>query len=366
MARTFTRRTFVVGLGAAALAVAAGGSLSALLPSAQAENGRENEASVAGAPQTPDPRDAGLERRTLFAFDTVVDLGIYGSAALLDEAAAACARYDALFSMQREESDVWRINHAGGAWCEVDPDTADLVAKSLAFCERSGGLFDVTIGAVSQLWDFKAGVKPDDAAIQAALAHVDWRGVEVRESAVRLADPQAALDLGGIAKGWVADALADSFRAAGVEGAIINLGGNVYALGQKPSGAPWTVGVRDPNVSAGRSVAQMEVRDRSVVTSGLYERHFELDGVDYHHILDPRTGYPAATDLLSATVVSERSLDGDGLSTTLFIEGSQVGFDTVEGLSGVDALFMDADGTSRRTAGFDAYRYVALEEGAGL
>lgn len=364
MARTLTRRTFVVGLGAAALAVAAGGSLSALLPSAQAENGRENEATV--TPETPDPRDAGLERRTLFAFDTVVDLGVYGSAALLDEAAAACARYDTLFSMQREESDVWRINHAGGAWCEVDPDTADLVAKSLAFCERSGGLFDVTIGAVSQLWDFKAGVKPDDAAIQAALAHVDWRGVEVRESAVRLADPQAALDLGGIAKGWIADALADSFRAAGVEGAIINLGGNVYALGQKPSGAPWTVGVRDPNVSAGRSVAQMEVRDRSVVTSGLYERHFELDGVDYHHILDPRTGYPAATDLLSATVVSERSLDGDGLSTTLFIEGSQVGFDTVEGLSGVDALFMDADGTSRRTAGFDTYHYVALEEGAGL
>lgn len=304
--------------------------------------------------------DAGIERASTFAFDTLVDLSLYGDRSILDEAIAACAHYDTLFSMQQEGSDVWRINHAQGSFCEVHPDTADLIAKALTFCEISGGVFDITIGSVSSLWDFKEGVKPDDAAIQAALPHVDWRRVEVRGNQVRLEDPGAAIDLGGIAKGWIADALADLFRSRGVTSGIINLGGNVFALGEKPSGSPWIVGIRDPNASGGKSVATIEVRDRSVVTSGLYERHFELDGVDYYHILDPGTGYPALTDVRSDTVVSDLSLEGDGLSTTLFIYGSDRGAAAVEARDGMEAMFMTEDGSVVCTSGFSAYQYTAL------
>lgn len=348
-ATCLSRRKFLTGAAACALfgltACAAGPSF--------------HDDSQALAPADDDP-DAAITRASTFAFDTVVDLGIYGNQSILDEALAACNRFDQLFSLQREGSDIWNINHAAGAPCEVAPDTADVIMKSLAFCAASEGTFDITIGAVSTLWDFKEGIKPDDAVIQEAITHVNWKNVSVQGTTVQLSDPLAALDLGGIAKGWIADALADLFRTRGVTSGIINLGGNVFALGEKPSGKPWLVGIRDPNTRAGKSVATVEVRNRSVVTSGLYERHFVLDGVDYYHILDPQTGYPAKTDIKSDTIISERSLDGDGLSTTLFIYGSQHAAQSIENRGDIEAIFMTDDGHTSFSSGFDTYHYRKL------
>jgi len=264
--------------------------------------------------------------------------------------------------MQKEGTDVWNVNHAGGQPVKVDPDTIQLVQDALAFCEESSGEFDITIGAVSQLWDFEEGVKPDDAAIQAALPHVGWRNVKVDTAAgtIQLLDPQAAIDLGGIAKGWIADALAKLYRESGVESGLINLGGNVLAVGSKPSGKEWTIGLRDPNVSDGAPVATIKVVDKSVVTSGLYERHFVLDGVDYYHILDPRTGYPAITDLKADTIISDISVDGDGLSTTAFIFGSDRGMQFIEERDDIDCIFMTQDDQTLFSSNMDQYDYASL------
>jgi thiamine biosynthesis lipoprotein len=142
---------------------------------------------------------------------------------------------------------------------------------------------------------------------------------------VTLADPLARIDLGGIAKGYVSDVVLDELAAAGVESAYVNLGGNVKVVGSKPDGSPWRVGVRDPEASADQetSVARVELTGGSVVTSGLYERQFEQDGRRYWHILDPRTGYPVESDLVSASIVSERSIDGDGYTKPLFMMGAE-------------------------------------------
>ncbi len=308
--------------------------------------------------------DEGYVQAKTFAFDTLVSLSAYGDQAVLDHAVKECARYDDLFSRTVEGSDVWRINEAKGAPVEVSPETADLITKALEYCEFSGGLFDITIGAVTSLWDFELGRKPDGATLAEAVTHVDYHGVHVNGTTVTLDDPEAMIDLGGIAKGWIADALADLYRENGIVSGIINLGGNVMAVGEKPSGNPWRIGVQDPNSEHGGYIATVDVKNRSVVTSGLYERHFVLDGVDYHHILHPETGLPVETDLLSDTIISERSIDGDGFSTTLFIEGAEAGMKAIESVEGIEALFVNSEAEIIKSSGFDTYPNEIISGGA--
>ncbi|MBQ9003563.1 MAG: FAD:protein FMN transferase, partial [Eggerthellaceae bacterium] len=297
---------------------------------------------------------AELQERTLFVFDTVVTLSCYCTPALMDEAIARCNRFEELFSRTREGSDVWSVNHAAGAPVAVDSLTADIVEKALGYCERSGGLFDITVGAVSQLWDFKEGVKPADDAIAEAVRHIDYRGVHVADAAgggatVRLDDPAAAIDLGGIAKGYIADDLAALFREGGCESGIINLGGNAYVIGSKPDGSPWNVGVQDPNGADQEVIAKISGTDLSVVTSGLYEREFTKDGVRYYHILDPATGYPVKTDLVSSSVASASSLDGDAYATWMFLLGRDAALDLLESTSGLEGLVVDTAGEATMT-----------------
>lgn len=358
---SITRRQFATAIGVLGAGFVVGCTPGASGTAGSGSTAAGSGAGAAGSSPT-DPRDAGIVRSSTFAFDTLVDIGVYGDQSAIDSAFALCERYDGLLSAQREGSDVWRINHAAGAPVEVAPETADVISKSLEFCRLSEGAFDITIGTVSLLWDFNEGVRPSDEAIAQALPHIDWRGVSVSGTTVQLADPAQMIDLGGIAKGWIADSLADHLRQQGIESAIINLGGNVFALGEKPSGAPWLVGLRDPNVSAGKAVATIEVRNASVVTSGLYERHFELDGVDYYHILDHRTGYPAQTDVRADTVVTPLSLTGDGLSTTLFILGSERGRAFAESQPNVEALFTLEGGGTVQTSGFSQYNYQLLDQ----
>lgn len=283
-----------------------------------------------------------------FAFDTYCTFTVYGDDTALARLSSACARYDALLDLYDEESDIARVNAAGGEAVQVDPDTADLLARALEFCAQADGLFDITIGAVSTLWDFDAGTRPSDEQIAAALPHVGWRGVHVdREaSTVRLDDPEAKLDLGGIAKGYVADDLAGLLAGRGVTRFAINLGGNVLVRGGRPggpgsrAGAPWRIGIVNP-LDPAHSRAIVEVADGSVVTSGLHERRFTRGGVTYHHILDPADGMPARTDLTSATIVAARSIDCDGWSTTALMAGSRAALDLIGGLPGIEAVLID-------------------------
>ena len=291
---------------------------------------------------------------TVFCFDTVCTLrGVMGQD-VLDEATALCERFEQLFSRTIESSDVGRINAAAGAPTKVDEKTAELITLALDYSRQSGGLFDITIGAVTSLWDFVEGVVPAPEDIERAVAHVDYSKVVVDGDEVTLLDPEARIDLGGIAKGFIADELIALFRERGVESAFVNLGGNVMVMGGKPDGTPWAIGVQDPASETGEAIiAKVSASDGSVVTSGLYERCFERDGKTYWHILDPRTGYPVETDVVGATVFSERSIDGDGLTKPLFMLGHDEALSFLEDHPGVQGLLVMRDGTTLMTPDSD-------------
>lgn len=262
-----------------------------------------------------------MQQKSFFCFDTACSVGGLVTSEQLDELVGLCEHFESTLSRTIETSDVSRINAAGGEPVEVEATTAELIGLALDYSRASGGLFDITIGAVTRLWDFHEQLVPAPEDIAEALGHVGYERVQVGGTKVQLSDPLAAIDLGGIAKGYVADVLCDQLESWGVTSAYVNLGGNVKVVGPKPDGSPWAVGVRepDPNVSDTSSVARVSISSGSVVTSGLYERQFEKDGKRYWHILDPRTGYPVETDLVSATIVSERSIDGDGYTKPLFM-----------------------------------------------
>lgn len=289
-----------------------------------------------------------------FAFDTYCTFTVYGDSAAPAKLSQACARYHQLFDLYNTSSDIARINAAAGAAVSVDPATIDLIVQSLAFCKESDGRFDITIGAVSTLWDFEQGIRPSEADIAAALPHVNWQNVEVDESAgtVRIADPEAKLDLGGIAKGYVADRLCELLeQETDATAAVISLGGNIALFGEKPDGGTWDIGIRDPNDPGGSSITgTAHVDGGSLVTSGLYERTFELDGTTYWHILDPRTGMPVQTDVVSDTVCCPSSLTADALSTTLFVAGSREGAAIADAHDSTAAYFLLENGSTAESS----------------
>lgn len=265
------------------------------------------------------------------AFDTGCSITAYGGRSAMEEALQAaweaCREYEGLFSRTLPSSDIGRLNRAGGAPVEVDPRTFGLLEAACTYCAAGEGVFDITVGALSDLWDFKEGRIPSPAQRAAAAAHVGWEGLELQRDGTgrclaRLADGAARIDLGGIAKGWIADELGRQLMRAGARGAVLNLGGNVLVRGAKPDGSPWRIGIRNPLAQKpDASRYSIRLQSGSVVTSGIYERSFIRDGVRYHHILDPKTGMPVACKAVSASVVAERSIDAEGYSTTLLALG---------------------------------------------
>lgn len=302
-------------------------------------------------------RDRAPVSKTGFYFDTVVTITLYDTNnagplsydTILTDCFALCEAYEAMLSRTKEDSDIWKINHAGGAPVEVDPETAALLQKALAYCQASGGAADLTIAPLSSLWNFssdnlgQAHTVPDTQQIRALLPHVDYRAVHIEGNTVTLQDPQAALDMGCIAKGYIADKLKQYLRSQGVESALINLGGNVLTLGEKPDGAPFRLGIRKPFAPENTPIAVLPVTDASLVSSGVYERFFEADGIRYHHLLDAQTGMPMQNGLLSVTILSESSADGDMLSTVCFLLGLTAGMEYVESLPDVEAVFITED-----------------------
>jgi len=185
-------------------------------------------------------------------------------------------------------------------------------------------MFDISIGRLSGLWSFSgASSVPSGTDIAAALETVDYRRVIVAGDSVQMGDSGAWLDFGGIAKGYIADRMADLLRERGVPGAVIDLGGDVVIVGEKQDGSPWRIGVRRPFGSPGELLGVVETREAAVITSGVYERNFEQGGVLYHHILDPSTGMPVQSDIVGVTVLAESAMVGDALSTAMLLLGSE-------------------------------------------
>ena len=292
---------------------------------------------------------------TFRAFDTVCAVSADVDAAALREIEVLCARYELLLSRFNPESRLFALNAAAGEWVDVGNELATVLRAALGYCERTGGLFDITMGGVCRLWDFKRGVVPDDTAITQTLAHVDWRNVQIEGTQARIIDPQTAIDLGGMAKGYIADLVIDLLKLRGATAGVINLGGNVACLGGKPDGSAWNVGLRAPVPSGGSlqaaSFASVSVRGKSVVTSGVYERSFMRNGRVLHHILDPRTGKPAETDVLSATVIADKSIDADGYTTALVIMGADEALTFAEQTPGIEAVLLTTSARLLKTTG---------------
>lgn len=295
--------------------------------------------------RTPEP----LAREGV-AMDTVVKITLYDSrdTAVTDTCFSMIREYEALFSRTDQNSEVSLLNVAGGNAVSLSPAVRDLLTLGKSWGERTDGAFDLTIAPVSSLWDFAAGVRPDDDALRQAATLVDYTALTVTETGAQLHGGMA-VDLGGIAKGYVADRLGEYLRSAGVNSALIDLGGNIVAVGNK-DGKPFSVGVRDPFDETALA-AVIPAENVSVVTSGVYERRFTHEGVTYHHILDPATGMPVQNGLASVTIVSSSSADGDALSTACFVMGLEKGMALIERLDGVEALFITDDGVLHPSTG---------------
>ena len=269
-------------------------------------------------------------------FNTVVTLTINSCSGdesaddIINECFGLCYNYEKLFSRTKDSSDVSAINNSNGQPVEVKPVVAELIEDSIYYSELSNGAFDITIAPLSILWNITGDNPsvPSSDDITNALSHVNYENISVNDSTVTLADPEAKIDLGGIAKGFVADKIKSYMIQTGVTSAIINLGGNI---------------VKGSNLS--------------IVTSGSYERYFKQDGKIYHHILDTKTGYPVDNRLLSVTIISEDSLSGDALSTTCFALGLKKGMRLIENTPEIEAVFIDKDYTIHTSSG------LVLDEG---
>lgn len=294
---------------------------------------------------TPQPKSYTAD---FFAMDTFMSITAYGESeqAAQDTAVQLEQRINALepaLSRTREDSDLYRLNHADGAACEVSEDTYAAIEAAVQFAELTGGAFDPTMAPLTDLW----GINTDNAhvpaqtEIDAALTHVGYQNIELLgNNQVRLLNG-AQLDLGGIGKGFATDAAAAMLD--GTQGVLATLGGNIGAYGENPNrdSGNWVVGIADPDDNAA-FIATVEVRGLSVVTSGDYERYFEQDGKRYHHIFDPATGYPADSGLRSVTVIDESSTRADALTTALFVMGLEEGM-AFCGQNDIAAVFVTAD-----------------------
>ena len=320
-----------------------------------------------------------------FYFDTICEITIFDldpayfddltednfedtSNALITDAFKLMSEYEKTLSRTVDGSDIDRINKASGEATAVNEETLQVISKGIGFGDLSGGVFDITVGKASALWDFHESLEeggtevPSAEALKEASEHIDYKAISMDEASgtVRLDDPEMMLDLGGIAKGYIADRVSEYLRGLGVTSGIVNLGGNIEVIGGKAGSlgasleeqSDFSLGIRDPLDETGGLLGIYPGRDVTIVTSGTYERFIEVDGVKYHHILDPETGWPVDTDVLQVSVIAGagHSADCDGLSTVCLALGSDKGTELIKGLaeSGefgpLEAIFVTTDG----------------------
>ena len=306
--------------------------------------------------------------RTGFYFDTVIQITLYDTEeeSVLDECFALAEKYENLFSATKEGSDVWNINHGNGKTVTVSEETVALLVAATDYANTTEGVIDPTIRPVSSLWNFGSDSEPhvpEDAAIQEALSHVSYENIRFGTTpsdesegsvyhTVTLIDPEAAVDLGFIAKGYIADKMKEYLLSQGVKSACISLGGNVLAVGEKPDGSPFRIGIQEPFAESGKSLGTVEIRDTSVVTSGIYERCFYENDVLYHHVLDTVTGYPLENELAGVTIICPSSVKADALSTACLCLGLEEGRKYLDAEKDVAYLLVTRDGELYRSENF--------------
>lgn len=300
---------------------------------------------------------------TGYKLNTYVQIDSYTnvSKSVLSQALNLCDTYEKLFSRTLEDSTLYKVNHQ--EITEIPNELGSLIEYGLEYSRLSDGAFDITIGSVSQLWDFTADKPsvPDSAAITEALKYVNYKNVSLTKNSdgtyhIELPE-NTVLDLGAIAKGYIADRIKDYLLENNVTNAVINLGGNVLCVGGKSASNDFVIGVKKPFTETNEVLVTLRLNDISAVSSGTYERYFYDNGTFYHHILNPETGYPYNNELTSVTILSQSSVDGDCLSTTCFALGLDKGMKLIESLSDIEAIFVTGDGEIHYSDGAGQYLY---------
>ncbi|GAA0080385.1 MULTISPECIES: FAD:protein FMN transferase [Clostridium] len=296
--------------------------------------------------------------RETYLMGTIINIKAYGKNA--DKAVQASvdkiSDIENKMSLNISTSEINKINkNAGIAPVKVSKNTFDVVKASLIYSEKTKGSFDITVEPLVSLWGIgtdKARI-PSKDEISNALSLINYKDVVIneKESTIMLKRKGQAIDLGAIAKGYTADELKKVLLNYNVSSAFLNLGGNVYVLGNKPDKTPWKIGVQNPLEPRGDYLGIVSVSDKSVVTSGNYERFFERNGKRYHHIFDTKTGYPAEKGLISVSIISDKSIDGDALSTSVYTLGLDEGKKLIESLKDVEAVFVTNDKKVYTTSG---------------
>jgi thiamine biosynthesis lipoprotein len=303
--------------------------------------------------------------RTEFMMDTVCTISLYDKTdtKILDEVFNRLYEIEKRMSNTVSDSDINILNrNAGIKPVSVHDDVYYVLEKTKYYAELTSGAYDPTIGPLVDLWDIKNQLEkedyeiPKEKDIQDALKKVDYNNIELLDNnEIYLKEKGMKLDLGGIVKGYAADEVKKILLNKGVKSAIVDLGGNIYAVGEKPVNEKWKIGIQNPFDNMGSYVGIVKLRDKSVVTSGDYERYFELNGVRYHHIIDSNTGYPTNNELSGVSIISDSSIDGDALSTAFFVLGIDRSIELLKNMKEVDAVFIAKDGNIYVTPGLKDY-----------
>lgn len=297
---------------------------------------------------------------TFFAMDTVMDFQIYGDTKLLRNAEEIVTDLEKKVSVTDPDSEIYAINLQGAG--TLTGEAEELMKLALSMCSRTDGMLDISVYPVVRAWGFTTGAYqiPETETLQKLLPLVDYTKIQYDSATGQVTIPEGmTIDLGSIAKGYAGQLAAQYLRDHGVTSALLNLGGNVQTIGSKPDGTPWSIGIQDPKGSS--PMMALSVSDQAVITSGGYERYFEQDGQTYWHIMDPATGRPARSGLLSVSVIGEQGSVCDALSTALFVMGLEKAARFWAASDDFEAIFVTDTGEIYLTEGLKN-QYVLLND----
>ncbi|RKD21568.1 thiamine biosynthesis lipoprotein [Caminicella sporogenes DSM 14501] len=300
-----------------------------------------------------------LTSRTGFFLGTVVTIKLYdnkNTENILDLAFDKIKEIEKKMTINAENSEVIKINSfAGKNFVKVSNDTFYVIKKGKSYSQLSKGRFDISIGPIVKLWNIgtENARVPSQSEINSKLDLVNYNDIILDESkkSIMLKKEGMILDLGGIAKGYAADTIVEILKKHNIKSAIIDLGGNIFAYGNKPDGSKWNIAIQNPFSSRGNYIGIVSVKNKAVVTSGIYERFLEKNGKRYHHILDPKTGYPVENNLASVSIIADKSIDADSLSTSAFALGLEKGLDFIEHIKNTEAIFVTKNSKIYITSG---------------
>ncbi|MCH3953900.1 MAG: FAD:protein FMN transferase [Eubacterium sp.] len=315
---------------------------------------------TACAPQKSKSDSVPSHTKESYYFDTICKITIYSMSKnkaddIIAKAFKRCSQYENILSKTKKGSDIWKINHAGGQPVQVHPITAQIINEGIKYGDETNGLFDITIGKAEDLYNWHAEKHklPTDAQLKHAVKYVGYKQIHVGGNTVTMGTTEGEIDLGGIAKGWIADHIGDYLQELGVKSAIISLGGNIVCVGNK-AGKPFQIGIEKPFSEMSEIVGSTTASNKTIVTSGIYERYFRKNGKLYHHILEPTTGRPANTDISGVTIMAEdgHSVDCDAMATTCLLMGRKKALNFIEKKKGYECLIITRSGKIYKTSGF--------------